>query len=341
MSESKSGAKSTVADGQAKASPPAGSVVDTSVIGVSICTNCQSRFKVQQRYAGLVGKAIRCPKCHQTFVLKIEQPSPVEQAAITNSEPPAAKTRKKRTKLQIRKHYFNGIKKSIRPFHLRLKQMSEQDKCSEEQVRVWCIDVLRTVLGYKDTEIDTEMYALNQRIDIALKRDGKVFMVIECKNTRSKLPSSAINQAVSYAANKSADWAVVTSGQVWRLLRVFPVKGADPRVVEVFNISMLDEDGVSARDIANLFLLTSRSIFGGETEKAHHRVACLSHQNLLASLTTTRVIRAIRRSALETYKKSSKQTIKLTEAFVEDRVRELFTPADLSDEPKDAGSSES
>jgi predicted type IV restriction endonuclease len=265
--------------------------------------------------------------------MKIEVPSPVEQAAISNSETPEAKKRKKRTKLQIRRQSLSAIKKAIRPFHSRLTQMASQDRCSEEQVRVWCIDVLRNVLGYKDGEIDTEMYALNQRIDIALKRDDKVFMVIECKNTRSKLPVTAVNQAVAYAANKSADWAVVTSGQVWKLLRVFPVKGADPRVVEVFDLSLLDADGVSDDDVSNLFLLTSRSLFSGDTEKVHHRVACLSNRNVLDALATPRVVRALRRSLIEAYKKASKVGVKVSEDHVEDRVREMFLPADLSDPP--------
>lgn len=308
----------------------------TQIVGVSICTNCRSRFRVQHKHLALAGKSIRCPKCHREFVLKIEQPTLVEQAAIKNAEEPGTRKRKKRTKLQIRKQHLTAIKKSIRPFHARLTQLASLDRSSEEQVRVWCIDVLRNVLGYKDIEIDTEMCALNQRIDIALKRDDKVFMVIECKNTKSKLPATAVNQAVAYAANKSADWAVVTSGQVWKLLRVFSVKGSDPWVIEVFDLSLLDADGVSDDDVANLYLLTSRAVFSGETEKMYHRVACMSNRNVLAAITTERVLRALRRSLLDSYQKSCKDTVKLTVEHVEDRVREMFLPADLSDPPRTA-----
>jgi predicted type IV restriction endonuclease len=161
-------------------------------------------------------------------------------------------------------------------------------------------------------------------------------MVIECKNTRSKLPATAINQAVMYAANKSADWAVVTSGQVWKLLRVFSVKGSDPRVVEVFDLSLLDADGVSDNDVANLFLLTSRALFSGETEKMYHRVACMSNRNVLAAITTERVLKALRRSLLDYYQKACRDTVRLSLEQVEDRVREMFLPADLSDPPSKA-----
>ena len=310
------------------------------IIGISICTNCHSRFRVQQKYQAMVGKSIRCPKCHQEFVMKIETPTPVEQAAITNAEEPATTKRIKRTKVQIRKHHLSTIKKAMRPLHLRLSQLASQDKSSEEQVRVWCIDVLRSVLGYKDDEIDTEMFALNQRIDIALKRDNKVFMVVECKNTRSKLPPSAIKQAVMYAANKSADWAVVTSGQVWKLLRVCPAKGVDPRIIEIFDLSLLDADGVSDADVANLYLLTSRAIFMGETERTYHRVSCLSNQNLLRAMATPRVLKALRRSLMESYKKTTKETAKISDEDVDRRVREISLPADLSDSPTESGRDE-
>ncbi len=131
------------------ASATAGSTEATStspIIGISICTNCHSRFRVQQKYEAMVGKSIRCPKCHQEFVMKIETPTLVEQAAITNAEEPSSKKRTKRTKIQIRKHHLSAIKKAMRPLHLRLSQLASQDKSSEEQVRVWCIDVLRNVL---------------------------------------------------------------------------------------------------------------------------------------------------------------------------------------------------
>jgi len=286
----------------------------------------------------LVGKSIRCPKCHQKFVLKVEKPTPIESAAIKIAEQPGKAKRKKRTKSQILRHRLSSIKKAMRPYHARLTQMASQDKCSEEQVRVWCIDVLRNVLGYKDLEIDTEMYALNQRIDIVIKQADKVFMVIECKNTRSKLPVSAINQAVTYAASKSADWAVITSGQVWKLLRVFPVKGADPRTVEVFDLSLLDADGCSDADVANLYLLTSRALFRGETEKCHHQVACMSNPSMLSAIITPRVVKAIRRSLIEAYLKSSKVRVRINEEEMEERIREMFLPADLSDPPSGASS---
>jgi hypothetical protein len=160
------------------------------------------------------------------------------------------------------------------------------------------------VLGYDDSEIDTEMRALNQRIDIVLKSGERVFMVIECKNVRS-------------------------SGQVWKLYRVIPVKGSDPLVIEVFDLALLDEDGVSDEDAEKLYLLTRRAVFGGDTERMYHQIACLSPQRVLAAMTCTRVIKAIRRSLMDSYRAETTKVIRLTEPVVVDRVRDLFFPSEL------------
>jgi len=302
--------------------------MDRETFGVTTCDYCRARFRVQPKHAQLEGKPVRCPKCHRPFILKIERPTSIEEAAVQNSQRDA-KSKQRRTKAQIRNEHLKGIRKSIRPFHARLSEIIAQESSSEEEVRRWCIDVLKAALGYEDANIDTELRALNQRIDIALKQDDKVFMIIECKNARSKLPNNVRDQAVMYAVNKSADWAVATNGAVWKLYRVFPQKGCDPRVVQVFDIALLDEDGVSEHDIECLYLLTERALFSGDTEAKFHRMECLSKRNLLNALTSERVLKAMRRQLMESYKSECDQNVRISEEIIEDRVRGLFLPEDL------------
>lgn len=309
------------------ASPPPAHPVD-QVLGISTCEHCKTRFRLFPKHTRLLNKVIRCPKCHREFTLTLEHPSKVEEAAIRNADE-QKQSRIRRTKNEIRGEHIRRIKKVFRTFHKRLIAIASQDSSSEEEVRRWCIDVLREGLGYEDGEIDTEMRALNQRIDIALKQEGKVFLVIECKNIRSKLGSNVRDQAVVYAANKGADWALITNGQIWKLYRVFPVKGADPQTVEVFDLALLDEDGVSDDDAETLFLLTSRALFGGDTEKTYHRISALSQQRILKALVADRVVKALRREILESYQKDAGQRIRLDNETIIDRIQELFLPANL------------
>lgn len=325
-------------------SAPAPAVpVGTDFIGITACDYCQARFRVRPQQAKLEGKSIRCPKCHREFVVKIVQPSIVEQAAIATRSPengqapsPAPtddstppERRRRTTKSEIRERHLKRIKKEFRTFHKRLSAIANQEQSSEEEVRRWCIDVLKAALGYDDAEIDTEMCALNQRIDIALKEQDKVFMVIECKNIRSRLPNQVRDQAVMYAVNKSADWAVITNGQVWKLFRVIPTKGSDPRVVEVFDLGLLDEDGVSDRDVEFLFLLTKRAIKSGDSERHFHRTCCLDAERLVKAMSSDRVARCLKMSLMQSYADETGSRVPITVEDVIEKVKELLVPESL------------
>jgi hypothetical protein len=202
------------------------------------------------------------------------------------------------------------------------------DSYSEEKIRVWCIGVLKSVLGYDDQDLDFELPALNKKIDIAIKHDGKVILIIECKK-HNPLPIKAREQAVTYAINKSADWAVVTNGQTWELHRVIPVAGQDPQVVEVFNTALLDDDGLSPYDVERMYLLTKRALLQGETEKEFHRARCLGNRRLFSAMLSDRAIRSIRRSLYLTYKKEFHELVKLTDAEVQEALKELIRPDEL------------
>lgn len=297
------------------------------LIGVTTCEYCGVRLRLRKQHARLVGRTVRCPKCHREFTLQLERPTNVERAAIDNAS--TEKRRKRRTKAQIRRTHVKRIKDGFRAYHGRLKRIATQATSSEEEVRRWCIDVLREAVGYKDNEIDTELRALNKRIDIALHKDGKVFMVIECKNIRSRLRENVTQQAACYAANRSADWAVVTNGQIWRLYRVYPVRGKDPRVVQVFDLALLDDDGVSDEDVELLYLLTPRALFTGATEKYYHKIASTSDDRLLKGLMSDRVVRSLCRELKESYQQDNNTRVQLDRDVVAARVRDMFLPGDL------------
>ena len=302
------------------------------VLGVSVCTNCQKRFRIHRKHAAMVGKMVKCPSCHQPFPVKLEVPSAVEQAAIQNAQATGeteTKTRKnRRSKTEIRQQFIDRIRTGLKSFHGRLSEIVEAGG-SEEQIRVWCIDLLKTVLEYEDQHIDTEVSALGQRIDIALKCDNKIFLIIECKNPRMKLTNSVRDQAVMYAVNKSADWTVTTNGHVWKLWHVIPQKGQDPLTIQVFDIALLDDDGVSDRDVENFYLLTKRALFNGETLTEFHRQESINDQRILQILKSERVIAAIKRSAIDNYAAEKNERVALSDETIIARLDDMFLPEEL------------
>jgi uncharacterized protein YbaR (Trm112 family) len=55
------------------------------VLGVSTCPTCKKRFRILKKHASFIGKQIQCPKCHRPFIVEVQVPSPIEQAAIANA----------------------------------------------------------------------------------------------------------------------------------------------------------------------------------------------------------------------------------------------------------------
>jgi hypothetical protein len=309
------------------------------LLGVTTCPTCHKRFRVSKKYERFIGKTIACPKCTRPFEIQLESASPIEQAAITNSEQSAngnsgeaggapVQKRKKRTKAEVRRATYKQIKKGFGPCMKQLQAMAESESLSEERIRLWCVDVLRTALGYKDSDLDYELSATNKKIDIAVKNNGDVILVIECKK-RETLKENDRQQALNYAMSRSAEWAVVTNGRTWELLRVVPIKGQNPQSIRVFSVALLDEDGLSPYDVERMYLLTKKALLRGETELEFHLAQCFDKSRMVAAMFTDRSISAIRRSLTEAYKKEFKQRLKISDQDVHDQLCQLVRPDEL------------
>lgn len=300
----------------------------SEILGIAVCDECNSRIKVLRKYESLVGKVVRCPKCHIRFQLELEPPSSSEIVAI-KAEKSQPKKKTRRSKSNIRLEHIENTKEGFRILHARLKSIAETEKSSEEQVRIWCMDVLRSALGYDDSQLDTESKVMGGRVDIAIKNDEGILMIIECKNIRSRLRNNVREQAGVYATTLSAPWAVVTNGDIWKLYRVTPQKGTSPRMDLVFDLALLDEDGVSDMDAEHLYLLSHRALKTGDTETEYQTVRCTSPPRVYDAIFSERVLKAIRLELAQLHKDDSGQNVKIDNEQVEDAVNELLTPLEF------------
>ena len=301
----------------------------SEILGVAVCDECNSRIKVFEKHKALIGQTVRCPKCHTRFLLEIEQPSKSDKIAIDAEQEESKSRGKRRTKDQIRQEHIETAREGFRALHARLKSIAEAQKSSEEQIRLWCVDVLRTALGFDDCHLDTELSVMGGRVDIAVKCGETVQLVIECKNIRSRLRHSVRDQAGVYAATLSAPWAVVTNGDIWKLYKVTPQKGKSPRMDLVFDVALLDEDGISETDAEHLYLLSHRALDSGDTEREYHDVRCASPLRVYESFFSDRVLSAIRLEPSQTYKNTTGQNVKLENEDAEAAIRDLLTPLEF------------
>lgn len=184
----------------------------------------------------------------------------------------------------------------------KLAKMIAKGNRNEEETRRWVIDILKNGFGYSDDAIETEVKTLGQRVDIVIKSVNQIILVIECKAANIKINQSAINQAANYATSLGADWALVTNGQCWQLYHVEAVKGSDPEIVEVFDVQLFDEDGLSKNDIQDLYLISEKSLLNGDTDIAYHYANIQSPEFIASCLLSENVINSVSKEILKQYK---------------------------------------
>ena len=96
---------------------------------------------------------------------------------------------------------------------------------TEESVRQWCAQELIRGYGICVTDLDFEaksqVGSKTYRIDILVRREGKPWIVVECKQLAHRAHQNAMEQAVSYADSPriQAEFAVYTNGDVWLVKR--------------------------------------------------------------------------------------------------------------------------
>lgn len=97
----------------------------------------------------------------------------------------------------------------------------------------------------------------------------------------------------------------------------------------IFDVSLLDEDGISDRDAENLYLLTSRAMSSGDTEKVFHAVCCMSSLRLRSALFSERVVKAMRLQLLETYLDETEVRLNVDDDEILDALKDEFELSEL------------
>ncbi len=244
------------------------------------------------------------------------------------AKPKVRKTAKsKKNKLPGKRTMMKAINDGLMSHIERLAKMVAKGSRNEEETRRWVVDVLRTGFGYRDDQIETEMKALGKRVDIAIKINDKVLLVIECKASSINLNSSAICQAANYAAALGSEWAAVTNGQKWSLYHVKQRQGEEPEVTEIFDVELLNEDGISKDDIEMLYLLTEKALTDGECLSTYHFMQCVSADNIIETvINSENILTVICNELRDNYKKKTGVLIdeNLSPDYLSDMLAILF-----------------
>ncbi|HET6573345.1 MAG TPA: hypothetical protein VFG68_07075 [Fimbriiglobus sp.] len=129
-------------------------------------------------------------------------------------------------------------------------------------------DMLHDVFGYdKYTEITSEHSVKSTFVDLAIKVDGSLVLLLELKAIGMDLKNAYVKQAVDYAANQGVDWVVLSSGVLWRVYRVQFTKPIDHELVYEFNFLELNPKN---EDHLELLWMLSRESWQKESLKEYH-----------------------------------------------------------------------
>lgn len=178
--------------------------------------------------------------------------------------------------------------KKLLPHLLRAREENLNEADTLQRI----IKVFEEVLGYDPlSELSREAQVKDRYVDVAVKLDGTVQLLVEAKSAATLLRDRHIEQAQHYAAQSNIPWVLLTNGLAWNLYHLSFEEGIE--YVRVFAVDLAEDDIDKATE--SLSLLHRQSIMKGELEEYwEHRVA-LSPDSIGRALFTEEVLRLVRR----------------------------------------------
>jgi hypothetical protein len=190
---------------------------------------------------------------------------------------------------KVRDRLTAGIKR-FQPVLLSAKSRD----VNESDTVIIVTDLLAEVFGFdKYSEITSEYVIRGTYVDLAIKLDGTLQMLIEVKAIGLDLKESFVKQAVDYAANQGIEWVVLTNGVVWQIFKVTFTKPIDQELV--LELNFLNLSPKNSTDIENLYLLTKEGLGKSVLGEYHAQRQALSRYFIGAMILSDTVLDVIRR----------------------------------------------
>lgn len=193
----------------------------------------------------------------------------------------------------IPKKVSDRLNSRLRPFQTILKSASDRDVNESDTVTI-VVDMLADLFGFdKYSEITKEYCIKATYCDLAIKLDGKLVMLIECKAIGIPLKENHTSQAINYAANHGADWVMLTNGAIWRLYKVtFSQPIGQELVMEV---DMFNCNPRSQAHAESLYVLTKEGIQKDAILEYHAQRQATDKFCVAAVLQSDPILKALRK----------------------------------------------
>ena len=170
---------------------------------------------------------------------------------------------------------------------------------NEADMVMYLVKFFEEILGYESLkgEISKEVAIKDRYCDLALKLDGTIRILVECKAANLKgLTDKHIEQAENYASRSGLHWVLLTNGIEWKLFHVNFAENDGITHDLAFELQFLDAmeaDPASAWE--KLSLLARDAVGKGALEEYWNQRKALSPASVVRTLFTQDVMVVLRR----------------------------------------------
>lgn len=169
---------------------------------------------------------------------------------------------------------------------------AKEDNLNEADTLLRIIKVFENILDYDPlSEITREAQIRDKYVDLAIKIDGTVRLLVEAKSAATTLRDRHIDQAQHYAAEGNIKWVLLTNGVEWNLYHLSFDEGVE--YVRAFSFD-LSVDPVE-KGAEMLSLLHRTAIKRGDLEDYWEHKAALSAESIGRALFTEQTLKFVRR----------------------------------------------
>jgi hypothetical protein len=149
------------------------------------------------------------------------------------------------------------------------------------------------VLGYDGLQdISREAEMKHKYVDVCLKVDGRVRLLVEAKAAGQQLRDRHIEQAQTYASQNNYRWVLLTNGVDWHLYHLTFEEGIEYE--RAFVISLANEEGFDEA-AEKIGYLHRKAVAKGDLDTFWEKTAALGADSIGKALFRDTVLRLIRR----------------------------------------------
>lgn len=163
----------------------------------------------------------------------------------------------------------NRIKCNLKNIQKKAEKALSCDVSEAQTVSAVVKPFLTDILGYDEFEDLTDQYVVRGTFcDIAIKANGKPYIMVEAKAIGVTLKDAHAKQAKDYGINSGVQWIVLTNGIDWNIYKIiFKKDGVSEELVLTFKLTDLDIR--KDEDKKKVFYLCKEAILKSEIENLY------------------------------------------------------------------------